>query len=621
MKQLAALLKERKQSDLGDVVVIGIDFGTTYSGAAWATMDDFENDQINLITTWPDFGREEGKAPTALLYDEDGNHKWGYDIPYNADPLQWFKLLLVPEEDLDDKLRTSDYVLRARKMLRELDKTPVDAIADFLGSLWAHILASIYKERTKSTIATMTFHVVITVPAIWKDAARKDMEMAATKANILQHRAAGPTTLTFVPEPEAAALVTLWEHRKNLSEGDVYVICDAGGGTVDLITYRVGDLNPIQLHEAVIGSGGLCGGIFIDEKFEAMCKKRLGTQWNSLSQAGIKEMTKADWEESIKRKYAGQDASKEYIVAIPAEAFKGAPLNNRSKAIKDGRFYFSCSDIKATFATTLNGIRDLIDDQIASAKQKNLSVTVSMTSSSWHTRLTAEKGIVLVGGLGCSPYLYHSLSDMYQGQGIDVLQSSGIKPRTAICRGAIFKGFLDRPSTATNGGMVPPVNVASVIARQSVGVVYRPEFVAGVHPDIDKWWDDMRGMWLADNQISWYIKKGDEIVLAKPIRRSFCHYFETKDQFDAHSFTQPIVRCSDDHPPSRKTDSVQTLCQITYSNPDMSFDKLENCRGKNLKVLKSLSFEIEMVPSGASTVFSVEYKGTKLGSQNAGVDD
>lgn len=79
--------------------------------------------------------------------------------------------------------------------------------------------------------------------------------------------------------------------------------------------------------------------------------------------------------------------------------------------------------------------------------------------------------------------------------------------RTAICRGAIFKGFLDRPSTATNGVMVPPVNVASVIARQSVGVVYRPEFVAGVHLDIDKCWSDMRGVWLADNQISWYIKK------------------------------------------------------------------------------------------------------------------
>lgn len=96
------------------------------------------------------------------------------------------------------------------------------------------------------------------------------------------------------------------------------------------------------------------------------------------------------------------------------------------------------SDIKATFATTLNGIRDLIDDQIASAKQKNLSVKVSMTSSlcwsrqravlSEHTPLTDEKGIVLVGGLGCSPYLYHSLSDMYRDQGIDVLQSSGIKP-------------------------------------------------------------------------------------------------------------------------------------------------------------------------------------------------
>lgn len=80
------------------------------------------------------------------------------------------------------------------------------------------------------------------------------------------------------------------------------------------------------------------------------------------------------------------------------------------------------------------------------------------------------------------------------------------------------------------------------------------------------------------------------------------------------------MRCGDDHPPSRKIDSVQTLCQISYSNPDMSFDKLENCKGKNSKALKNLDFEIEMVPSGASTVFSVEYKGTKLGSQNAGVE-
>jgi hypothetical protein len=204
----------------------------SYSGAAWATVDDFENDQVNVITSWPGCGREEGKSPTALLYDENGNHQWGYEIPFNADPLQWFKLLLIPDEDLQDSVRTSDYVLRARKMLRELDKAPVDAIADYLGSLWNHILNTIRKSRSKSSIEALSFHVVITVPAIWKDSARKEMEVAANKAGILGHRAAGRTTVSFVPEPEAAALDTLWDHRKDINEGDLYVICDAGGGTV-----------------------------------------------------------------------------------------------------------------------------------------------------------------------------------------------------------------------------------------------------------------------------------------------------------------------------------------------------------------------------------------------------
>jgi len=70
------------------------------------------------------------------------------------------------------------------------------------------------------------------VPAIWKDYARQGMEEAATRAGILKHRPVGPTTLSFVPEPEAAALVTLWENRRDLKTGHLYVVCDAGGGTV-----------------------------------------------------------------------------------------------------------------------------------------------------------------------------------------------------------------------------------------------------------------------------------------------------------------------------------------------------------------------------------------------------
>lgn len=42
--------------------------------------------------------------------------------------------------------------------------------------------------------------------------------------------------------------------------------------------------------------------------------------------------------------------------------------------------------------------------------------------------LTLFQGIILVGGLGSSPYLYDYLKALHSKAGIAVLQSGGIKP-------------------------------------------------------------------------------------------------------------------------------------------------------------------------------------------------
>ena len=194
-------------------------------------MDDFENNEINVITSWPDHGREEAKAPTKLLYEE-GKVMWGFGVPHDADPVRWFKLLLLREEDLSDEIRQSDFVLKARKMLRETGKSATDLVADYLKGLWEHTLGTIYKTRTETVVDAYIFKVVVTVPAIWKGYARDAMEEAFEKAGILEDRPAGATTLAFAPEPEAAALVTLCEQERYMKPDDVYLICDAGGGTV-----------------------------------------------------------------------------------------------------------------------------------------------------------------------------------------------------------------------------------------------------------------------------------------------------------------------------------------------------------------------------------------------------
>ena len=37
--------------------------------------------------------------------------------------------------------------------------------------------------------------------------------------------------------------------------GDAFVLCDAGGGTVDLISYEITKLDPLELRELVPGTG------------------------------------------------------------------------------------------------------------------------------------------------------------------------------------------------------------------------------------------------------------------------------------------------------------------------------------------------------------------------------
>lgn len=59
--------------------------------------------------------------------------------------------------------------------------------------------------------------------------------------------------------------------------GDGFIICDMGGGTVDLITYRVSSIDPTKIEEATVGNGAQCGGSFVDRAFFRWLELRLGT--------------------------------------------------------------------------------------------------------------------------------------------------------------------------------------------------------------------------------------------------------------------------------------------------------------------------------------------------------
>lgn len=134
-------------------------------------------------------------------------------------------------------------------------------------------------ELGPEVVDNTNFHVVITVPAIWRDTA------IARTVNALK-RAWGtnskPSTwkVTTLTEPEAAAICVLQQMPKHeMKEDDCIMVVDAGGGTVDLITYRIDGLTPcLRVEEAVPGAGGACGAAFLNERFERFLLTTIGQE-------------------------------------------------------------------------------------------------------------------------------------------------------------------------------------------------------------------------------------------------------------------------------------------------------------------------------------------------------
>jgi len=110
----------------------------------------------------------------------------------------------------------------------KLGKNAVDVTADFLTQLIEYIeTKALPKALGDQFLAAQSKLYVMTVPAIWSDRAKDSTRQAAARAGIPRDR------LILVPEPEAAALYCATAgHELDLANGDTFIICDAGGGTV-----------------------------------------------------------------------------------------------------------------------------------------------------------------------------------------------------------------------------------------------------------------------------------------------------------------------------------------------------------------------------------------------------
>lgn len=143
-----------------------------------------------------------------------------------------------------------------------------------------------------SVVQSIPMDVVVTVPAIWSNNAKQETENAASLAGF-----GGEKKIKLISEPvgvnqdlqikydangmqEAAALYTVkYLSPSVLQTGRRFLVCDAGGGTVDLITYEVAKVQPLQMREVTEGTGGKCGSSMLNMRFRRYLKQAHGDKY------------------------------------------------------------------------------------------------------------------------------------------------------------------------------------------------------------------------------------------------------------------------------------------------------------------------------------------------------
>lgn len=151
--------------------------------------------------------------------------KWGFQFRPEESRLRCIKLFL----DRSQKLPFYVSPLETAAQLKRFGKTVVDAVSDYLTEVHAHTMDTLTRRYGESFMASTRVEFVLTCPAVWSDAAKNTTLQAAERAGM-----GSRSEIQMISEPEAAAVYTLKAIQPNhLSVGDNFVVCDAGGGTVE----------------------------------------------------------------------------------------------------------------------------------------------------------------------------------------------------------------------------------------------------------------------------------------------------------------------------------------------------------------------------------------------------
>ncbi|KAG0744279.1 hypothetical protein G6F26_008182 [Rhizopus arrhizus] len=362
--------------------------------------------------------------------------------------------------------------------------TIVEAISDYIRAFHEHVVTELKKGFAKN-YSQHQYRYCLTVPAMWSDKAKATMREAAIMAGLIKeddHR----DRLMLISEPEAAALYCEKKcDQFNLKHNDRFMICDAGGGTVDLIVFEIDERSGRKLRECTKGHGQSCGSVFLDRRMRKLLKKKFKEYLSTIPASAFESMMD-NFVELIKPQFDGVE---DQFITLPA-SMNLASLNNPAIGLEDGMLCLTAAELKKeVFEPVIKEVLNLCEEQLQKAQ-----------------RLEA---IFLVGGFGSSNYLFERVQEEF-GSRVGLV---AVPPRCelAVVRGAVYFGL-------------NPHVVTTRIPRYWYGIDTTTTFEEGVDPPSYK---IIRadGSVRCDNRFSVYVRRGQPLDIDNCVSKDFFAYY------------------------------------------------------------------------------------------------
>ncbi|KAF3318987.1 hypothetical protein TWF173_005397 [Orbilia oligospora] len=444
-------------------------------------------------------------------------------------------------------------------------------------------MGKILRKRLPETLDITPINFVFTVPAIWGHQAQQATKMAAKLAGFCSRES---DTLSLVSEPEAAAMYVLKAmHAANFSRittqampslktGDNFVVCDAGGGTVDLISYKVEEVQPsFRLKEAVVGTGAKCGSSYIDEAFLQLLRQKIGPEFDNDQVWSKKDIGRGSslmkHFDSIKRSF-GQTTNNQWFIDLPVSI-----ANDESNGIIDNELEFTAEELQSLFDPVVGKVVRLVEDQVYNVEKTGQRVSA----------------IFLVGGFGESQYLYECLVEWANKLNPPLPVVNPKESWSAIMRGAIVHQL--HPA------------VRSRRLRQHYGFSCHFPYEPDKHDFNNTFICPFNGR-LVKNTILWGGNLGDDCTEETGVEFSVSWNIKESD-----SICKVVLFASKaEEAPDYSTD----LSTIHFDIPNLDFTDLPSAYELTGEKVYELTGTVKMKLASADVSFSVWRNGRRIGN-------